>query len=179
MPKSMPSSDRLMTRIFLYQLYGPFYGATAEYLVGCFSHPTIRLPVGKAAERFLPDWGITLFGVRHSLNPGPFNFKEHMLMSILASVGKVLPSSRPQYSRNGWILTKNTPTTHWSRRLHPVILLSGAHAWSPISWSYLRKRYLAFWSKFNYILSAAFSSAIAIAAVIIFCAVSYNGYDIN
>ncbi|KAJ0383775.1 hypothetical protein COL922a_009773 [Colletotrichum nupharicola] len=54
----------------------------------------LAYPVGKAAERFLPDAGFTLFGVRHSLNPGPFNKKEHMLISIMASVGKTLPSSR-------------------------------------------------------------------------------------
>ncbi|ETS86562.1 hypothetical protein PFICI_00390 [Pestalotiopsis fici W106-1] len=54
----------------------------------------LSYPLGKAAEKFLPDVGVTLFGVRHSLNPGPFNQKEHMLISIMASVGKVLPSSR-------------------------------------------------------------------------------------
>ncbi|KAH7066492.1 OPT oligopeptide transporter [Paraphoma chrysanthemicola] len=54
----------------------------------------LSYPVGKAAERWLPDVGFTLFGVRHSLNPGPFNKKEHMLISIMASVGKTLPSSR-------------------------------------------------------------------------------------
>ncbi|KAF7556436.1 hypothetical protein G7Z17_g1402 [Cylindrodendrum hubeiense] len=54
----------------------------------------LAYPVGKAAERFLPDVGVTLFGVRHSLNPGRFNKKEHMLISIMASVGKTLPSSR-------------------------------------------------------------------------------------
>lgn len=54
----------------------------------------LSYPVGKAAERWLPDVGITLFGVRHSLNPGPFNQKEHMLISIMANVGKTLPSSR-------------------------------------------------------------------------------------
>lgn len=54
----------------------------------------LSFPVGKAAERYLPDVGFTLFGVRHSLNPGPFNKKEHMLISIMASVGKTLPSSR-------------------------------------------------------------------------------------
>ncbi|KAK1996008.1 OPT-domain-containing protein, partial [Colletotrichum falcatum] len=54
----------------------------------------LAYPAGKAAERWLPDVGITLFGVRHSLNPGPFNKKEHMLISIMASVGKTLPSSR-------------------------------------------------------------------------------------
>lgn len=54
----------------------------------------LSYPLGKAAERFLPDVGFTLLGIRHSLNPGPFNQKEHMLISIMASVGKVLPSSR-------------------------------------------------------------------------------------
>ncbi|KAL4874660.1 OPT oligopeptide transporter protein-domain-containing protein [Aspergillus karnatakaensis] len=54
----------------------------------------LAYPVGKAAERFLPDVGITLFGIRHSLNPGPFNKKEHMLISIMATVGRTLPSSR-------------------------------------------------------------------------------------
>ncbi|KAL4864822.1 hypothetical protein BDV12DRAFT_205518 [Aspergillus spectabilis] len=54
----------------------------------------LAYPVGKAAERFLPDVGITLFGIRHSLNPGPFNKKEHMFISIMATVGRTLPSSR-------------------------------------------------------------------------------------
>lgn len=54
----------------------------------------LSFPVGKAAEKLLPDIGFTLFGVRHSLNPGRFNQKEHMLISIMASVGMVMPSSR-------------------------------------------------------------------------------------
>lgn len=54
----------------------------------------LAFPVGRAAERVLPDIGVTLFGVRHSLNPGPFNKKEHMLISIMANVGMTLPSSR-------------------------------------------------------------------------------------
>jgi hypothetical protein len=29
-------------------------------------------------EFALPDWGITVRGTRHSLNPGPWNFKEQM-----------------------------------------------------------------------------------------------------
>lgn len=42
-------------------------------------------PVGKFLEKVLPDWGFTLFGTRHSLNPGPFNLKEHMLITIMAN----------------------------------------------------------------------------------------------
>lgn len=55
--------------------------------------PVIQLlsyPVGKAAERWLPD--ARIFG--HSLNPGVFNKKEHMLISIMAAVGTGLPHSR-------------------------------------------------------------------------------------
>jgi 2',3'-cyclic-nucleotide 2'-phosphodiesterase (5'-nucleotidase family) len=32
----------------------------------------------------LPDWGVTIFGIRHSLNPGPFNKKEHMFIVLFA-----------------------------------------------------------------------------------------------
>ncbi len=48
-------------------------------------------PVGKAAELVLPDWGFSLFGTRLSLNPGRFSRKEHMLITIMASVGWVTP----------------------------------------------------------------------------------------
>jgi len=48
-------------------------------------------PVGKLAERILPDVGFTLFGSRHSLNPGKFSRKEHMLITIMANVGANTP----------------------------------------------------------------------------------------
>ncbi|KAI4740640.1 OPT-domain-containing protein [Aureobasidium sp. EXF-12298] len=51
----------------------------------------LAYPVGVAAARWLPDKGFTLFGTRHSLNPGPFSKKEHMLITIMAKVGANLP----------------------------------------------------------------------------------------
>ncbi|KAK7433014.1 hypothetical protein QQZ08_000487 [Neonectria magnoliae] len=89
--------------------------------------------------------------------------------------------------------TRHLPKTHWLTKLHPVVLLSGGHTWSPynlaymwpavvpgwLSWVIVRKRYLAFWSKYNYVLSAAFQTGVALAAVIIFFAVSYHGADID
>jgi OPT family oligopeptide transporter len=48
-------------------------------------------PLGRAAAAWLPDWGITLFGTRHSLNPGPFSKKEHMLITIMCSIGGSAP----------------------------------------------------------------------------------------
>ncbi|ETW87600.1 oligopeptide transporter [Heterobasidion irregulare TC 32-1] len=46
----------------------------------------IVLPFGKSMERFLPAWRLTLFGYSMSLNPGPFNVKEHTLISVMANV---------------------------------------------------------------------------------------------
>ncbi|KAK9453142.1 OPT oligopeptide transporter protein-domain-containing protein [Dipodascopsis uninucleata] len=43
-------------------------------------------PCGKFTE-FLPDWGFKLRGTRYSLNPGPWNFKEQMLATIMVNVG--------------------------------------------------------------------------------------------
>jgi len=51
----------------------------------------LAFPFGKLMEKTLPDWGITLFGVRHSLNPGPFSKKEHMLITIMANVAYNIP----------------------------------------------------------------------------------------
>lgn len=44
---------------------------------------------------------------------------------------------------------------------------------------YTRKRYLSLCSKYNYVLSAAFSSAIAIPGVVIFFDVNYTNQEIN
>ena len=43
----------------------------------------ISFPVGRAWAKFVPNY--TVFGVQ--LNPGPFNVKEHVLITIMASVG--------------------------------------------------------------------------------------------
>lgn len=67
---------------------------TTDDIFGNCCRAVARLSHGKSCQRFLPDVGFTLWGVRHSLNPGPFNKKEHMLISIMASVGNTLPSSR-------------------------------------------------------------------------------------
>lgn len=45
-------------------------------------------------------------------------------------------------------------------------------AW--LSWHFFRNRYLALWSKYNFVLSAAFSAAIAITAVLMFFSVSWT-----
>ena len=49
----------------------------------------VSLPIGKLWARYLPN--VTLFGLE--LNPGPFTIKEHVITTIMASVG-----SSPAYA---------------------------------------------------------------------------------
>ena len=48
-------------------------------------------PVGKLFEKVLPTRKFTTFGYTWSLNPGKFNLKEHMIITIMANVGFTLP----------------------------------------------------------------------------------------
>lgn len=50
---------------------------------------------------------------------------------------------------------------------------------SMLSMGYFKSRYLGFWSRYNYVLSAAFSTAIAVAAIVIYFALEFNGLSIN
>lgn len=66
-------------------------------------------PLGTFLARVLPDWRFNFFG-EHSLNPGPFNRKEHMLITIMANVSFSAPytfyivpvQAMPQYFNMSW-----------------------------------------------------------------------------
>ncbi|CCM05021.1 uncharacterized protein FIBRA_07220 [Fibroporia radiculosa] len=51
--------------------------------VGSYVALLISFPIGRAWERFVPK--VKIFG--HAINPGPFTVKEHVLITIMASVG--------------------------------------------------------------------------------------------
>lgn len=44
-------------------------------------------PCGTFLAWVLPDWGFTIGGKRHSLNPGPWSYKEQVLSTIIVDVG--------------------------------------------------------------------------------------------
>lgn len=46
----------------------------------------LMYPSGLALEYVLPDWGFTLFGTRHSLNPGPWTYKEQMFATVMFDI---------------------------------------------------------------------------------------------
>jgi OPT oligopeptide transporter protein len=47
----------------------------------------LAFPIGKALEKWLPTKEFSAFGQSFSLNPGPFNQKEHMLITVMANIG--------------------------------------------------------------------------------------------
>ncbi|KAK3322505.1 OPT family small oligopeptide transporter [Apodospora peruviana] len=54
--------------------------------LGALIAQIIAWPIGHAWARFLPSRKFETFGVRWSLNPGPFNIKEHAIIVVMASV---------------------------------------------------------------------------------------------
>lgn len=60
-------------------------------------------PCAKVFERVLPDWGFTAFGTRHSLNPGPWSFKEQMFATITFNIAIYTTNSY------GMILVQRSP----------------------------------------------------------------------
>ncbi|KAK9366130.1 OPT oligopeptide transporter protein-domain-containing protein [Lipomyces kononenkoae] len=78
---------------------GILWVAIGSYINELFSfrQPSLKLqstamqillyPCGKVLAQVLPDVGFTLFGVRHSLNPGPWSMKEQMLATLMVNVG--------------------------------------------------------------------------------------------
>lgn len=51
----------------------------------------LAFPAGKLLEAILPTWKFNTFGYTWTLNPGHFNLKEHMLITIMANVGYSTP----------------------------------------------------------------------------------------
>lgn len=92
-----------------------------------------------------------------------------------------------------WSLKKAMPNNRALRQIHIVAAIAGSLQWAPysfsfawpavpvawFSWIYIRSRYLAFWSKYNFVLSASLSAAIAISAIIMLFSVQWAEKEIN
>jgi len=51
----------------------------------------LAFPAGKLLEAVLPSRRFTTFGYTWSLNPGKFNLKEHMVITVMANVALAPP----------------------------------------------------------------------------------------
>lgn len=63
-------------------------------------------------EIVLPDWGVTVWGTRHSLNPGPWTFKEQMFATITFNIAIYTTNSY------GMILVQRSPLFYGLDYIH-------------------------------------------------------------
>ncbi|XP_010553673.1 PREDICTED: oligopeptide transporter 2 [Tarenaya hassleriana] len=65
-----------------------FFGyRTQPLMISMISIQVVTLPIGKMMARVLPDKKFRVGSFEFSLNPGPFNVKEHVLISMFANAG--------------------------------------------------------------------------------------------
>lgn len=95
---------------FSNQFFG--YRQNALY-ISSISAQIVTLPIGKLMAKYLPTKAIKIRGTNwsFSLNPGPFNLKEHVLITIFANSG-----SNSVYAVNIITIVK----AFYHRKLHPV-----------------------------------------------------------
>ncbi|KAK9357579.1 OPT oligopeptide transporter protein-domain-containing protein [Lipomyces starkeyi] len=91
-----------------------------------------------------------------------------------------------------WYLRRRFPKQ--LKHVHPVLLCNGAATWGQgfnltyftpgvyaslaFMW-YIRRRYFPWWSKYNYILTSALSTGVAISGVVIYFAFQYKAVKLN
>lgn len=89
-------------------------------------------------------------------------------------------------------LTKWFPRNRILRQFHPVAIIYGGINWAPysfsyiwpavpiawFSWIYIKNRYLALWSKYNFVLSASFGAGIAISGLVMLFSVQWAQVEV-
>ncbi|KAI3784218.1 hypothetical protein L1987_43313 [Smallanthus sonchifolius] len=65
---------------------------TEPLIISMISVQVATLPIGRFMAAVLPGKKFSVLGLEFSLNPGPFNMKEHVLISIFANAGSAFGS---------------------------------------------------------------------------------------
>lgn len=98
-PCQRTSTNRLSCRGFINQFFSIRQpGITVSANVA----QLLAFPAGKLLEAILPSKRFTTFGHTWNLNPGKFNLKEHMVITVMANVGFSTP-----YTSNVRLFEKN------------------------------------------------------------------------
>ncbi|CAK7227132.1 hypothetical protein SCUCBS95973_006439 [Sporothrix curviconia] len=100
---------------------------------------------------------------------------------------------RVRSTSDGEVAGRKATLLRWARQAHPILVLGGALNLTPynlsylwptlpvafVSWIWVRGRHLAFWSRYNYVLSASFSSAMGVASIVMFFALQYSDISLD
>ncbi|KAL9397957.1 hypothetical protein Peur_006918 [Populus x canadensis] len=93
---ALPKDCRVADTISLPELIAAFFGYRQNILyVTSVSAQIALLPIGRLMESVLPNKCIRIPGTKwsFSMNPGPFNLKEHVLITIFANSGSSPPAA--------------------------------------------------------------------------------------
>ena len=82
-------------------------------------------PLGKFMSKVLPQGHFKVFGYSMSLNPGPFNRKEHMLITLMCNVSMTSPYTvdivpvqyLPQFFNQRWVCGRVVVGPHSLRQM--------------------------------------------------------------
>ncbi|XP_028792488.1 oligopeptide transporter 2-like [Neltuma alba] len=131
--------------VALLSFINTFFQYRAEpMVVTMISVQIATLPIGKFMAKALPTTKFRILGWEFSLNPGPFNVKEHVLISIFANVAgntayavSIVNIIKAFYGRNisflaGWVLVITTQVLGygWAGILRKYVV-DPAHMWWP------------------------------------------------
>ncbi|KAF2540551.1 hypothetical protein F2Q68_00030230 [Brassica cretica] len=121
-----------------------FFGYRSNQLmVSSVVAQIVTLPVGKLMATALPTKKFRLPGTNWSgsLNPGPFNMKEHVLITIFASTGaggayatSIITIVKAFYHRNVWVFDSRFGSFHYAPSLH--VLCISLLAWNALCYSF-------------------------------------------
>jgi OPT family small oligopeptide transporter len=87
-----------------------------------------------------------------------------------------------------WLIWKRTDTDFWAKINWPLIFVGtwnvppatgiNYSSWALVNWifnGWIKKKYFAWWTKYNYVLAAALDTGTALSGIIIFFCISYPG----
>lgn len=90
-------------------------------------------------------------------------------------------------------LFKKHGPAKWAKYFHPTIILGGFLSYAPYNLLYytgglylsyifmyhIKRHYILWWEKYNYILTSALSAGVAFSALALYFTVQYNGHDLD
>lgn len=91
-----------------------------------------------------------------------------------------------------WGVQRLFPSQKWLRMVSPVLMFAAptsvpynlsylipAMPFGYVSWVWIRGRHLAFWSRYNYVTSAALTTGVAISSIVLFFAFALKGVQVD
>ncbi|KAJ7596526.1 OPT oligopeptide transporter [Mycena floridula] len=120
-------------------------------------------------------WGV--IGPELQFSKGHIYYRSPLLFCfIIGGIAPFIPWLIGKKYPNSWTRYVNSPVVFMGTNLIPPATAINFVPWAIVGWffqSFLRRRRFSWWTKYNYILSAALDSGLAFSIIVIFFALQY------